>query len=307
MLMLTLVYSFSMGTGILSILIYNLPYQFKGVDVIAGVFFGINIIIFVALLLMSISRYLIYPGLFKLLLIHPMNLYISTFVMGFHTIITMIVNSLAPKYGYTFTSLAYVFWWISVVLSILSCVGIPFIQMTRQNIDHQQILATFLLPVVTCIVCSSTGGAVAAFLPVDQSQICITVSYILLGFGLPLSIIVLSSYYNRLLVYKIPTSAAIMTTFLPIGPFGQGAYSIIKLSNDLNDIALNEGIIPFFGNFDPQLAPISSRALQVFSIPVALIIWGKFYLILIKIHTYCLYPLYRIRCFMVSFCVYFIN
>lgn len=43
----------SMGTGIVSILLYNLPYQFPGLDVIAIVIFCLNVVLFIAFFLIS--------------------------------------------------------------------------------------------------------------------------------------------------------------------------------------------------------------------------------------------------------------
>lgn len=42
-----------MGTGITSILLYTLPYQFNGLKIIADVIFGLNVVIF--LLFLGIS------------------------------------------------------------------------------------------------------------------------------------------------------------------------------------------------------------------------------------------------------------
>jgi tellurite resistance protein TehA-like permease len=43
-----------MGTGICSILLYNLPYQFNGLHIIADVVFVLNIVLFLAFLLLSL-------------------------------------------------------------------------------------------------------------------------------------------------------------------------------------------------------------------------------------------------------------
>jgi tellurite resistance protein TehA-like permease len=43
----------SMGTGIVSILLYNLPYQFNGLHIIAVVIFCLNVALFLSFLTMS--------------------------------------------------------------------------------------------------------------------------------------------------------------------------------------------------------------------------------------------------------------
>lgn len=43
----------SMGTGILSIILYTLPYQFRGLKTIGTIVFFLNLVLFVVFLIMS--------------------------------------------------------------------------------------------------------------------------------------------------------------------------------------------------------------------------------------------------------------
>ncbi|EIM20488.1 hypothetical protein WALSEDRAFT_39915 [Wallemia mellicola CBS 633.66] len=267
-------FAMTMGTGILSILLFNCPYQFNGLQTISGVVFGINVVLFVVLLLMTIARYAIWPSMLPLMLVNPVNVFLATLTMGFSTIIVCIVDFLVPRYGYNFALLSYVFWYINVAMSIITCIGIPFIQMSRQTLENSQIFATALLPTVSTIVCASTGAAVATVLPENQAIVTITICYILLGMGVPMSLIVLANYTSRLMLFKIPPAAVISSTFIPIGPCGQSAYAILKLARNLTDIANERGLVPFTSVEDPELAKFAASALQTASIPFALIIWG---------------------------------
>jgi hypothetical protein len=51
--------------------------------------------------------------------------------------------------------------------------------------------------------------------------------------GICMSSVVLPIYFWRLMTQQLPARSAIVTTFVPIGPFGMGAYSIQQLSSDL--------------------------------------------------------------------------
>ncbi len=46
-------FSVNMGTGITSILLFNLPYQFSGLHIIADVIFALNVVLFVLFLMTS--------------------------------------------------------------------------------------------------------------------------------------------------------------------------------------------------------------------------------------------------------------
>ena len=62
-----------MGTGIVAILIHQLPFQFAGLFEISVVVFILNIIIFLSLLMATIIRHAIWPETFMLMLRHPVQ------------------------------------------------------------------------------------------------------------------------------------------------------------------------------------------------------------------------------------------
>ena len=62
-----------MGTGIVAILIHQLPYQFRGLYEISIVFLILNIVIFLTLSFFTILRYLVWPEIFLLMVRHPVQ------------------------------------------------------------------------------------------------------------------------------------------------------------------------------------------------------------------------------------------
>ena len=98
------------------------------------------------------------------------------------------------------------------------------------NTSLENITATLLLPVVPVVVASASGGVVAEVLP-NQGHAAMTVSasYILWGLGQTFSFFALATYFLRLQVHDLPPREAIVSVFLPIGPFGQGGFAILQL------------------------------------------------------------------------------
>ena len=86
-----------------------------------------------------------------------------------------------------------------------------------------------LLPIVSTIVAAASGSIVANVLASSQAHTTLTVSYILWGAGLPLALLVMVLYYQRLLLYHIPPREVIVSAFLPLGPLGQGSFAIQNL------------------------------------------------------------------------------
>ena len=96
--------------------------------------------------------------------------------------------------------------------------------MTRRNgLDLSSMTAAWLLPIVSCVVAAASGAIVADILPEPQLSLgTILASYILWGIGFPLALMVICIYLQRLMFYKLPPKAALVSVFLPLGPLGQG-------------------------------------------------------------------------------------
>ena len=85
--------------------------------------------------------------------------------------------------------------------------------------------AAWLLPIVSCVVAAASGSIVADVLPDAQLALAtILASYILWGIGVPLAIMVICIYLQRLMFYKLPPKGMLVSVFLPLGPLGQGSF-----------------------------------------------------------------------------------
>ena len=107
---------------------------------------------------------------------------------------------------------------------------------------------------------AATGSIVANVLDDSRAHITLTVSYIIWGAGLPLAMLVMVLYYQRLVLYKLPPREVIVSVFLPLGPLGQGSFAI----QNLGKVALKTSFI-------------SARGGEIFyyaGIFVGLIMWG---------------------------------
>jgi tellurite resistance protein TehA-like permease len=62
-----------MGTGIVAILLHQLPYQFPGLAVISIIFMCLNVLLFLILFVASAVRYAMWPEIWGLMLRHPVQ------------------------------------------------------------------------------------------------------------------------------------------------------------------------------------------------------------------------------------------
>ena len=283
-----------MGTGIVSILLYSLPYNSTWLYWISIVFFALNVLLFVIFLFISILRYTLYPKLWTDMIRHPaQSLFLGTFPAGFATIVNMVVYVCVPAWGKPFVQLAWALWWMDVILAVAVCLYLPFVMYVRlrpllrlyklttradaligirsmyfHETDLASMTATWLLPIVAPIVAAASGSIVAQVLP-NTKHVLLTliVSYVLWGTGVPLAMAVLVIYFQRLAVYKLPAREVIVSVFLPIGPLGQGGFAIMQLGS------VSMRIFPKSGSLNAQMTE-SGKVLYVVGWLIAVVMWG---------------------------------
>jgi tellurite resistance protein TehA-like permease len=256
----------TMGTGIASILLHNLPYNGDWLYWLSVIVFCLNVGLFCTFLAISILRYTMFRGLFMTMIRHPVqSLFCGTFPMGLATIVNMVVFVCVEHWGPWAVTLAWTLWWIDVVIAVATCMWLPFVIMHIHRSELSKMTAAWLLPIVATIVAAASGGIVAEVLPNPQHQVwTVVVSYVLWGTGFPLAMVVLVVYFLRLTIHRLPPREVIVSVFLPLGPLGQGSFGIMQLGK------VCAKVFPRTENFGPD----SGRVIYSFSIVVALIIWG---------------------------------
>lgn len=132
--------------------------------------------------------------------------------------------------------------------------------------------AAWLLPVVTVIVASSTGGVFSPILnEYNPSYALITqvVSIFMVTIGLSLALMLLTIYILRLIVVGVPEGNNVLSVFLPLGPTGQAGYSILLAGQYFKEILpLQYGSSTFLT--DPSTGPI----INVLCVCISFTLWA---------------------------------
>jgi tellurite resistance protein TehA-like permease len=111
-----------MGTGGVSILLYQIPYTAQWLHILSTIVFVLNIVIWLSFFAISCVRYALYPEIFGDLLRNPtQRLFLGTIPTGLGTIINMIVLLCVPAWGQGMAILAWVLWWINSVVGVFLC------------------------------------------------------------------------------------------------------------------------------------------------------------------------------------------
>lgn len=126
----------------------------------------------------------------------------------------------------------------------------------------------WLLPVVTLIVASSSGGVLArALQDVSPSHalITITTSVFLVTIGLSLALMLITIYLLRLIIHGLPPTPLIVSTFINLGPLGQSGYSILLIGQSFKWMSHHREIDTFGASGD---------IINVICICIAFILWS---------------------------------
>lgn len=133
-------FSVNMGTGIVSILLHNLPYNAEWLYWISVAIFALNVALFVLFSTVSFLRYTLFPGVWGCMIRHPVqSLFLGTFPMALATIINMVVFVCVPAWGHRFATLAWALWWIDVVCAVGTNFYLPFNIMHKHEVSSAQL------------------------------------------------------------------------------------------------------------------------------------------------------------------------
>ena len=117
-----------MSTGVLSIVVHQLPYNASWLHIISTILFVLNIGLFLLFTAASCLRYVLFPRILPAVLQHPhQSLFVATFPVGLATLINMIVLVCVPVWGHGMAILAWVLWWIDAVMALLTCFHLTFV------------------------------------------------------------------------------------------------------------------------------------------------------------------------------------
>lgn len=231
-----------MGTGVSSCVLYKFPYPSRWLEICGCIMFGIGVAFLLVTIVCFVASILRYPKKFAAYNSDPT---IAPFMGGLPMGVNTLINFLYYLTGDKWIMGIWVLWWISVALSLYTgCIVFYSAFLAKKKpssnyLNPKDIHAALLMPSVAFTVSASTANLLVADLPSLDLQITtMVVSYVLWSNGVILTFIILSIYYWKLFVHKIPATNLVFTSFLPSGAVGQGAFCINLFGNNLYDLMI---------------------------------------------------------------------
>lgn len=218
-----------MDTGVLSIILHQFPYPSHWTKVISAILFVVNIALFIIFGLTYLAHWSIY---YKTTSAHVRAEAEEIALQACPAIswltIATDVQLFCGSWGYGFTILAYVMWWISVVWMVTICVllFLHLMKYASTRIVDQLLPTAVFIPAVGLFTVANLAGIIAtqtaesAHVTSGMITSTIVTGFLLVGFGGGLAMIMYGIYMHRLMTsgwppaLKIPSMILTVRTFL---------------------------------------------------------------------------------------------
>lgn len=242
-----------MGTGICSNILYNYSYPADWLRICSYIAFALALLFFASTTVFFCIACYKYPA--KIQQYHfnsSISVFMGCYCMGFTTIINFLSNLVVELPGGPIG--IWVLWWINNVMSLYCACVIVYCSFFskvknehRKEIDPSELHATLLLPIVTLMVSSSSGNLLVPHLTSKTLQVITLVfCFVLWSNAVVISFILTTIYFWKLVVYKIPPTNLVFTSFLPIGFLGQGGYGILLFGKNCYDLLAKDELTPHY-------------------------------------------------------------
>jgi len=234
-------FTWCMNAGIISTLLHQFPYQFRGVQVLSTIGFLLDLTLYVIFSVIFTLRFLLYRGqaLAEITSNVPELCLMPTWCIAFMTLVSFVslTVSNAAWGGENWTLLAVAMWWMATVW-MFGKLFFCFVTLIREhNLLDRQLPTLIIIPAVGVATLAAVGGVVttsASNLSANLAVPIILTSFCAAGVGLILGLILYTYLFHQLLAHGWPAAASTPTIFILVGPMGQTAAALQLLGGAAN-------------------------------------------------------------------------
>lgn len=130
---------------------------------------------------------------------------------------------------------------------------------------------TWLLPVVPLGATSSSGGLLAAALKPHSAHLSLITSTFSLGVllaSLPLAIMIIAMFFQRLIVHGPLDAPLVLSAFIVLGPMSQGGWSLLLNGQNISTL------LPLHVQGDFPRSPLMGQMLFASCFAAAFMLWA---------------------------------
>ncbi|KAK4188634.1 putative malic acid transport protein [Podospora australis] len=232
-------YTLCMSTGGLSLLIAAQPHKFKGLMGIGLAVYIVNIIFFVLVTSLMITRFLLFPGTFKGSVTHTREgFFVPTFFLSIATLITSTQKYCVgddvldgEKMGLRW-AIQIAFWIYVALATTLAVVQYSYI-FSRHSFGLHTMMPTWILPIFPVMLSGTIASVIAGTQPDDMAVPIITSGLSCQGLGLSVAVMMYAHMVGRLMQSGLPDREHRPGLFMCVGPPSFTALAFIGMARGL--------------------------------------------------------------------------
>ncbi|TWH47713.1 hypothetical protein [Sporomusa sp. KB1] len=221
-----------MGTGIFALASKNYACYWAGLNNAAVFLWGINIVLFLGLIVPWLLRWFFYQDYALRDLNHPITgQFYATMPIGC-LVLAADFMTFGPSYIGTDLSLttAKGLWITGAVLSLTTAVIIPTLNYFNK-VTIEDINPAWFMPPVSLIVVPIAGAPLIPYWPQTLQKVMLLINFVSWGLGFFLFMYIAVICFYRLFVAPILPGSLIPTIWIYLGPIGAGTVSLLNLGH----------------------------------------------------------------------------
>ena len=218
------------GTAIIALILHQLDYQFRGLEVIADIFWLLSIVLLFATVTAYLLRIAVHPKQVLTALSTDVveSACLSCVSITCTVIIQMIAVSVVREWGGRWSEAVYVLWWINTALAVVACIGLPYLFVRVEPPGVSSVPPSVVMPLIAAFTSAAGGGVICRYGALTDAQQVpvIVVCYLLVGLAMPLTIAYDAVFLSRLFDGSFPSKQKTYQLMILCGPLGQGSFAL---------------------------------------------------------------------------------
>lgn len=212
-------YMITMSTGGIALLLHKTPHQFNGLATIGVLVFIFDLVLFVAISIGLLYRFVCTPSSLQNSLTHPTeSLFFGTFWLSLATIISNTqvygIDSSRPW----LTVVVRVLFWVYAALTYLTAVLQYWHLFTGRSVTLQSFTTAWIVPVFPVMLTGTIASLVAEDQPPAQAIPIIIAGTAFQGLGFIVALLMYANYIGRLMTGGFPDPDTRPAMFIAVGP-----------------------------------------------------------------------------------------
>ncbi|KAK7887697.1 hypothetical protein LTR67_009600 [Exophiala xenobiotica] len=265
-------FTLTMATGGIANVVHDVPYRFHGLYTIGIIFFLMNIVFYIIIWAMIITRFALYPWTFKASFTHPTeSLFVPAFAVSFGTILINIVEYGTGNVGAWLNHTVLVLFWIDCGVAIALSITIYLILWSTLTFTIARMTPIWIFPAYPLLIIGPHAANLSAKVISLQHAICVIIAgFTIQGIGFLVSLTIYSAFVYRLMTQKLPPEPLRPGMFVSVGPSAFTVSGTIGMAHNLQRVIASSPTSRFMDV--PGL--MASRILRLCANWMSLWLWG---------------------------------